>query len=266
MRLCPGVPLAAYRLELGTHLVEAPLRGRKGGDVARIDLIDTTEMYLKTIYEMVEDHVVPMRARIVERLGHSGPTVSQTVARMERDGLVTVRGDRQLELTPEGLRLASEVMRKHRLAECLLISVIGLDWVDAHDEACRWEHVMSRQVEDRISVLLKDPETDPYGNPIPPADRADEQVALPAALNPNERSLESASAVASQGTLRLTRIGEPIQAEPVLLKQISAMGLRPGSVVSFESNGELSTIWTEDRASRLSIPPLFAPHLFGTLP
>ncbi len=92
------------------------------------DLIDTTEMYLRTIYELVEEDIVPLRARIAERLHQSGPTVSQTVARMERDGLVTVEGDRHLELTIEGMRLATRVMRKHRLAEVLLTDVIGLDW------------------------------------------------------------------------------------------------------------------------------------------
>src|SRR5665647_1175351 len=81
------------------------------------DLIDTTEMYLRTIYELSEEGIVPLRARIAERLGHSGPTVSQTVARMERDGLVVVSGDRHLELTPDGYLKATRVMRKHRLAE-----------------------------------------------------------------------------------------------------------------------------------------------------
>ena len=81
------------------------------------DLVDTTEMYLKTIYELVEEGGVPLRARIAQRLGQSGPTVSQTVARMERDGLVVVSGDRHLELTEEGLAYATRVMRKHRLAE-----------------------------------------------------------------------------------------------------------------------------------------------------
>lgn len=107
------------------------------------DLIDTTEMYLKTIYELVEEGIPPLRARIAERLGHSGPTVSQTVARMERDGLVVLSGDRHLELTPQGMARATRVMRKHRLAERLLTDVIGLDWPHVHEEACRWEHVMS---------------------------------------------------------------------------------------------------------------------------
>ena len=134
------------------------------------DLIDTTEMYLRTIYELVEEGIVPLRARIAERLHQSGPTVSQTVARMERDGLVTVEGDRHLELTPEGMRLATRVMRKHRLAERLLTDVIGLDWELVHAEACRWEHVISENVERRLLELLDNPTESPYGNPIPGLD------------------------------------------------------------------------------------------------
>ena len=111
------------------------------------DLIDTTEMYLRTIYELEEEGIVPLRARIAERLHQSGPTVSQTVARMERDNLVHVQGDRHLEPTDEGRARATRVMRKHRLAERLLIDVIGLDWELVHDEACRWEHVISEDVE-----------------------------------------------------------------------------------------------------------------------
>ena len=131
------------------------------------DLIDTTEMYLRTIYELVEEGIVPLRARIAERLHQSGPTVSQTVARMERDGLLTVEGDRHLELTDEGNRLAVRVMRKHRLAERLLTDVIGLEWEHVHAEACRWEHVMSETVERRLVELLDHPTESPYGNPIP---------------------------------------------------------------------------------------------------
>ena len=105
--------------------------------------------------------------RIAERLDQSGPTVSQTVARMERDGLVSVAPDRHLELTDEGRRLATRVMRKHRLAECLLVDVIGLEWEQVHAEACRWEHVMSEAVERRVLELLRHPTESPYGNPIP---------------------------------------------------------------------------------------------------
>ncbi|KUI11785.1 dihydrofolate reductase [Mycobacterium sp. GA-1285] len=131
------------------------------------DLVDTTEMYLRTIYDLEEEGVVPLRARIAERLDQSGPTVSQTVSRMERDGLLHVAGDRHLELTDKGRALAVAVMRKHRLAERLLVDVIGLPWEEVHAEACRWEHVMSEDVERRLVQVLNNPTTSPFGNPIP---------------------------------------------------------------------------------------------------
>ena len=131
------------------------------------DLVDTTEMYLRTIYDLEEEGVVPLRARIAERLEQSGPTVSQTVSRMERDGLLHVAGDRHLELTEKGRTLAVAVMRKHRLAERLLVDVIGLPWEEVHAEACRWEHVMSEDVERRLVQVLDNPTTSPFGNPIP---------------------------------------------------------------------------------------------------
>src|SRR5713226_9051682 len=118
-------------------------------------------MYLRTVFELEEVGIVPLRARIAERLSQSGPTVSQTVARMERDGLLRVEGDRQLSLSATGRTLATRVMRKHRLAECLLVDVIGLPWEDVHIEACRWEHVMSEAVERRIFELLAPPTTCP---------------------------------------------------------------------------------------------------------
>jgi DtxR family Mn-dependent transcriptional regulator len=121
------------------------------------DLVDTTEMYLRTIYDLEEEGVVPLRARIAERLDQSGPTVSQTVSRMERDGLLHVAGDRHLELTDKGRSLAVSVMRKHRLAERLLVDVIGLPWEEVHAEACRWEHVMSEDVERRLVQVLNNP-------------------------------------------------------------------------------------------------------------
>lgn len=131
------------------------------------DLVDTTEMYLRTIYDLEEEGVVPLRARIAERLDQSGPTVSQTVSRMERDGLLHIAGDRHLELTDRGRTLAVAVMRKHRLAERLLVDVIGLPWEEVHAEACRWEHVMSDDVERRLVQVLNNPTTSPFGNPIP---------------------------------------------------------------------------------------------------
>src|ERR1700754_2315777 len=132
-------------------------------------------MYLRTVLELEEEGVPPLRARIAERLKQSGPTVSQTVARMERDGLLTVEGDRHLVLTEVGRKHAVSVMRKHRLAELLLVNVIGMPYEEAHEEACRWEHVMSDAVEQKVYDLLNRPTRSPYGNPIPGLD----QLGLP---------------------------------------------------------------------------------------
>jgi DtxR family transcriptional regulator, Mn-dependent transcriptional regulator len=128
---------------------------------------DTTEMYLRTVLELEEEGLVPLRARIAGRLGHSVPAASQTVARMQRDGLLTVTVDRRIQLTPAGRSAATRVMRKHRLAECLLVDLIGLDWQLAHEEASRWEHVMSDAVERRVLDILGYPTQSPYGEPIP---------------------------------------------------------------------------------------------------
>src|SRR5438309_6704348 len=124
-------------------------------------------MYLRTIFELEEEGVTPLRARIAERLAQSGPTVSQTVSRMERDGLLHVAGDRHLSLSEAGRTLATRVMRKHRLAECLLVGIIKLPWEEVHIEACRWEHVISESVERRLLELLGYPVCCPHGNLIP---------------------------------------------------------------------------------------------------
>ncbi|HQR78850.1 MAG TPA: iron dependent repressor, metal binding and dimerization domain protein [Actinomycetota bacterium] len=194
------------------------------------ELIDTTEMYLRTVFELEEEGTVPLRARIAERLGQSGPTVSQTVARMERDGLVVVSGDRHLELTPAGRAYATSVMRKHRLAECLLVNVIGLPWEDVHPEACRWEHVMSDAVEKRIWDLLDRPTTSPYGNPIPGlaglgADAEPDLAAGPSLRDAAGRLGDTPIRV------RIRRLDEPLQTEHEVLAALRRAGATPGATV-----------------------------------
>ncbi|HEY0637745.1 MAG TPA: metal-dependent transcriptional regulator [Pseudonocardiaceae bacterium] len=193
------------------------------------DLIDTTEMYLRTIFELEEEGVIPLRARIVERLGQSGPTVSQTVSRMERDGLLIVSGDRHLELTPEGRARAIAVMRKHRLAERLLVDVIGLDWEDVHAEACRWEHVMSEAVERRLVTLLGHPTTSPYGNPIPGLD----ELGVGEAAGSPEPDLMRLDEVARRGggRVEVRRIAEHVQLDHDLMSRLRRSGVMPGSKI-----------------------------------
>src|SRR6478735_10753157 len=193
-------------------------------------------MYLRTVFELEEEGITPLRARIAERLGHSGPTVSQTVARMERDGLLHVAGDRHLELSEHGRLLATRVMRKHRIAERLLRDVIGLEWEYVHDEACRWEHVMSEQVERRLIELLGGPRESPYGNPIPGL----EELGLPAAdpfMQGVVRVLDAVSASDEPVRGVVRRLGEPVQFDPELLAQLKQAGVVPGAKAVFSTAG-----------------------------
>src|SRR6266576_2152508 len=131
------------------------------------EMHDTTEEYLESILAIEEEGVVPMRARLVERLGLSAAAVSETIGRLSDHGFVELHGDRSLHLTPKGRSLATTVVRRHRLAERLLVDVIGLEWEKVHREADRWEHAISTDVEEKLVELLGDPATCPHGNPIP---------------------------------------------------------------------------------------------------
>ncbi|MEV1009223.1 metal-dependent transcriptional regulator [Streptomyces sp. NPDC049881] len=223
-------------------------------------LIDTTEMYLRTILELEEEGVVPMRARIAERLEQSGPTVSQTVARMERDGLLTIAGDRHLELTGEGRRLAQRVMRKHRLAECLLVDVIGLEWEHVHAEACRWEHVMSEAVERRVLELLNHPTESPYGNPIPGLAELGEKNAADPFLVEGMVALSDLDA-ADGKTVVVRRIGEPIQTDAQVMQTLRRAGVQPGASVSV-SAGLGGSVQVGSGGEAAELEPSVAMHVF----
>jgi DtxR family Mn-dependent transcriptional regulator len=196
------------------------------------DLIDTTEMYLRTIFELSEEGIVPMRARITERLGQSGPTVSQTVARMQRDGLVEIdEDDRHLVLTETGAALATQVMRKHRLAECLLVDVIGLPWEEVHTEACRWEHVMSEAVERRLVEILGNPTTSPFGNPIPGLRELLGAADDPQAAAPSGQPLSSLAVRDETKLVTIVCFAETLQADEATMAALRGVGAVPGGRV-----------------------------------
>jgi len=195
------------------------------------ELIDTTEMYLRTVYELEEEGIVPLRARIAERLHQSGPTVSQTVARMERDGLLTVEGDRHLELSPKGRQLATRVMRKHRLAERLLTDIIGLEIEFVHEEACRWEHVMSEQVERRLVELLDHPQESPYGNPIPGLAELGETGEDTEFLDGVIPMTKAISGATEPVRLVVRRIVEELQKDTQVMSVLRRVGALPGNDV-----------------------------------
>jgi len=172
------------------------------------------EEYCETIFELREDDVDVIQARIAERLSVSRPAVSEMIKRMEVEGLVALDGHR-IDLTPAGRKLAERVVRKHRLAERFLTDMLGLSWAVAHKEAGKWEHVISEEVETAIIRVLGNPTTCPHGNPIPGSD-----YAPPAAV--------ALDGLAPGSTFTVSRIPEELEFAPGLLKFLEEAAVVPG--------------------------------------
>ncbi len=192
------------------------------------EMHDATEEYLETILEIEEEGVIPIRARLVERLGLSAAAVSEQVNRLVGQGYADLLDDRSVRLTDSGRAIATTIVRRHRLAERLLTDVIGLEWEKVHREADRWEHAISAEVEEKLVELLGDPATCPHGNPIPGShNRADTigSVAL---------------AAVAPGQIRITRVSEKIELDDAAMSILAQAGLIPGresSVVRVEKSG-----------------------------
>ena len=171
------------------------------------------EEYCEAIYELREDDVDVIQARIAERLGVSRPAVSEMIRRMDHEGLVELTPT--IRLTAHGTRLAESVVRRHRLAERLLTDILGLSWAEAHKEAGRWEHVISDSVEAAMVRLLKDPTTCPHGNPIPGSHyEAPDTVAL--------------STLGVGAAFTVMRIPEELEFTPGLLEFLEGAAILPG--------------------------------------
>src|SRR5689334_23651437 len=181
------------------------------------EMHDTTEEYLETILSIEEEGIVPMRARLVERLGLSAAAVSETVARLEEQGYVELANDRRLNLTAKGRGLATTVVRRHRLAERLLVDVIGLEWEKVHAEAARWEHAISADVEEKLVLLLGDPATCPHGNPIPGSGH---KVEGPASVPLTQMQ---------PGPVIVRRISEKVEIDDDAIAFLAGAALIPGS-------------------------------------
>jgi DtxR family transcriptional regulator, iron-dependent repressor len=194
------------------------------------ELHDTTEEYLETILAIEEEGVPPLRARLVERLGLSAAAVSETVNRLVALGYAELRDDRTIRLTDKGRRLATTVVRRHRLAERLLTDVIGLEWEKVHREAARWEHAISADVEEKLVELLGDPVTCPHGNPIPGSRRT-------GAAAPTE-----SLAKAQPGRVTIARISEKLELDDDGLSLLARARLIPGctATVVERKDGEVT--------------------------
>ena len=206
------------------------------------------EEYLETIFALEEEGIPVIQARLAERLGKAAPSVSEMLDRLESDGLIT-RSARQITMTKKGSALAEGVVRKHRLAERLLVDVIGLDWDKAHVEAGRWEHVISDDVEDRLVVLLGNPTTCPHGNPIPGAEPD----------GPEQRRLADAQ---PGDQIRLERVTESVEHDAESLSYLGDHGLTPGTTALIQARAPDGTLTVEVDGATIALGPAMTQRMF----
>lgn len=196
------------------------------------------EQYLETVLELEEAGIVPMRARIVERLGVSAPAVSETVKRLEREGYLTLDADRVLHLTETGRAYATSMLRKHRLAEVLLVDVLKVPWPQVHDEACRLEHAISDNLERHLVALLGDPGTCPHGSPIPGSANVVETGPL-----------QTLSSVPAGGSCVVRRIDEHLQTMVDRMQELEDLRLLPGQAVVVDGPDDGQVVLSVDGVS-----------------
>lgn len=208
------------------------------------------EEYLETVHALQEEGTPVIQARIAERLGHSPPSVSEMLDRLAHEGYVR-RVGRVVELTPKGSALARKVVRKHRLAERLLVDVIGLEWYKVHREAGRWEHVISDEVEARLVEILGDPGTCPHGNPIPGS----------ASEAPAGGQIPLAEAVTGS-KVTLARISEQVELDMTALAYLDEHGFTPGATAVVASRGPDGTLLLELDSSTVAFGPDLSSNLY----
>ena len=206
------------------------------------------EEYLETIHELHEDGIVVIQARMAERLGHSAPTVSEMVRRLKDEGYITIEG-RVISLTDKGRYSAEGVVRKHRLAERLLVDVLGMPWHESHLEATRWEHVISDDVEQRLIAVLGNPRTCPHGNPIP-GSGIDEPV------------LRVLSDVAQGENIRLERVTEQVEFHTPSLTYLGVHRFTPGTEGFVATKNDAGDMEVDVHGERLQINAWLAGLLY----
>jgi DtxR family transcriptional regulator, Mn-dependent transcriptional regulator len=208
------------------------------------------EEYLEAIHELEEEGTEAIQARLAERLGHSAPSVSEMIRRLRNEGyLEPAGGAKAVRLTKKGRHLAESVVRKHRLAERLLTDVIGLPWNKAHVEACRWEHVISDEVEERLVVLLENPTTCPHGNPIPGAGPARTDLFALSETSPGDR-------------VRLERVTEMVEIDMDSLTYLSDHNFTPGAGATVKAKAPDGTLTLQLADGSIALGPALASQLY----
>ena len=211
------------------------------------------EEYLETILSLSDEGTDVIGARIAERLGRSAPAVKEMLDRLADDGFV-VRHGRTVELTQRGRDVATTVTRRHRLAERLLADVIGLAWHKVHEEAGRWEHVISPDVEERLIALLGDPATCPHGNPIPGSHHLELR---------EERPLASAK---EGEDIELIRISEMLEHDEGSMIALDEAAFIPGRQGTFSHVGSEGTMTISTSSGMVVLPSDLTEWLYVTMP
>ena len=207
------------------------------------------EEYLETIWELEEEGIPVIQARLAEHMDVSAPSVSEMIRRLRGEGWIDSKG-RSITLTDKGRARAISVVRKHRLAERLLTDIIGLPWHKTHVEACRWEHVISDEVEERIVALLGNPPTCPHGNPIPGAGGPERNLAALAEFEPGDQ-------------VRLERVTEQVEVDYEALIYLDSHGFIPGAGAEVRSKAPDGTLTlTLDHDGTIALGPALASQLF----
>ncbi|MBI2859576.1 MAG: metal-dependent transcriptional regulator [Chloroflexi bacterium] len=204
----------------------------------------TVEEYLEAILNMTSEGKTVLGARLAERLQVSPPTVTATLQRMRRDGLVRTRGKKGVLLTDKGMKLAMGVVRRHRLAERMLTDILKIPWYESHQEACLLEHAISEKVMDRLYEVLGKPTTCPHGNPIPTDDVLPPLRGMPL------------DTVAAGTTVVVERISEEANRCAELMAYLEKAGIRPGASITVKELAEYAgtmSIVVGKRTSSLGI-------------
>ncbi|HMD01392.1 MAG TPA: metal-dependent transcriptional regulator, partial [Candidatus Baltobacteraceae bacterium] len=178
---------------------------------------ESTEEYLEAIYRLEREGPGASTSGIASELGVAPASVSGMLKKLASEGLIEHRPRGEAKLTKSGLEVGVRVLRRHRLAECLLTEVLGMPWDEVHTEACRLEHAISSAVEARLVAVLGDPQVCPHGHPIPPADGTDPpRPGVPLAqVGPEEHAV-------------VYGVTEEV---PEVLRYLAEIGLRPGARV-----------------------------------
>src|SRR5258707_1938163 len=169
--------------------------------------------YVQGTYTLADESGHVVSARLAEFLGFSARALREMVHRLEREGLVSLDGHKEVHLTAAGKTQADSVVRRHRLAERFLVEVLGFEWWKTHEEAERLEHAMSAEMEARMVRVLGDPQTCPHGNPMPGV------TAKPT------RPLET---LAHGERAAVERIPDQFEHEPGFLEYLDSQGVKPG--------------------------------------